>query len=49
MGVSVSETTAETAIAIEVTFEDGRKGELRGRVAIRDARTFPAPTREKAA
>jgi long-chain acyl-CoA synthetase len=39
----------ETTIAIEVTFEDGRKGELLGRVAIRDAQTFPTPTREKAA
>ena len=36
-------------IAIEITFEDGRKGELSGRVAIREAQVFPASKREKAA
>jgi long-chain acyl-CoA synthetase len=39
----------EAGIAIEITFEDGRKGELSGRVAIRDAQAFSSPKREKAA
>ena len=39
----------EAEIAIEITFEDGRKGELSGRVTIRDAQAFPAAKREKAA
>ena len=40
-------------IAIEVTFEDGRKGEISGHVAIREAKTSPntspIPAVEKAA
>ncbi|SDR23655.1 long-chain acyl-CoA synthetase [Rhizobiales bacterium GAS113] len=43
----------DAEIAIEVAFEDGRKGEISGHVAIRDALTakLPAeqPTQEKAA
>src|SRR5258708_31676820 len=30
-------------ISTEVTFEDGRKGALAARVAIRDMKTYPAP------
>ncbi|MFI5014480.1 MAG: AMP-binding protein [Hyphomicrobiales bacterium] len=41
--------SSEAEIAIEVTFEDGRKGEVSGRVAIRDAQTLPLPAREAAA
>ena len=38
-------------IATEVTFEDGRKGTLAARVAIRDMKTYPVPAKamEKAA
>ena len=38
-------------VATEVTFEDGRKGTLSARVAVRDATTYPAPAKamEKAA
>jgi long-chain acyl-CoA synthetase len=38
-------------VATEVTFEDGRKGTLSARVAIRDAKTWPVPEKamEKAA
>jgi long-chain acyl-CoA synthetase len=39
----------EAEAAVEVTFEDGRKGEIAGRVAIRDAQTVPLPARKKAA
>ena len=39
------------SVSTQVTFEDGRKGTLSARVAIRDATTFPAPAKamEKAA
>ncbi|MGB9368416.1 MAG: AMP-binding protein [Xanthobacteraceae bacterium] len=42
-------TTAD--VATQVTFEDGRKGTLSARVAIRDATTYPVPAKamEKAA
>ncbi len=33
-------------IATEVTFEDGRKGVIRARVAIRDVKAYPAPARD---
>src|SRR3954447_10835414 len=38
-------------VATEVTFEDGRKGTLSARVAVRDATTYPVPAKvmEKAA
>jgi len=38
-------------VATEVTFEDGRKGTLSARVAVRDAATYPVPAKamEKAA
>jgi long-chain acyl-CoA synthetase len=38
-------------IATEVTFEDGRKGTLAARVAVRDVKTYPVPAKamEKAA
>jgi len=38
-------------VATEVTFEDGRKGKLSARVAVRDAKTWPmpVPAMEKAA
>ena len=38
-------------VATEVTFEDGRKGRLAARVAIRDMKTYPVPqaAMEKAA
>jgi long-chain acyl-CoA synthetase len=38
-------------IATEVTFEDGRKGTLAARVAVRDVKTHPVPAKamEKAA
>ncbi len=38
-------------VATEVTFEDGRKGTLAARVAIRDVKTYPVPAKamEKAA
>ncbi len=38
-------------IATEVTFEDGRKGKLAARVAVRDIKTYPVPqaAMEKAA
>ena len=38
-------------IATEVTFEDGRKGMISARVAIRDMKTYPVPAKamEKAA
>ena len=39
----------DAQIAIEITFEDGRKGELSGHMAIRNAQTFPTSKREKAA
>ncbi|MBV9054086.1 MAG: long-chain fatty acid--CoA ligase, partial [Hyphomicrobiales bacterium] len=39
----------EATISIEITFEDGRRGELAGRLAIRDAQLFPVPAREKVA
>jgi long-chain acyl-CoA synthetase len=41
----------EADIATEVTFEDGRKGVIAARVAIRDMQTYPveAPALEKAA
>lgn len=39
----------ETTIAIEVTFEDGRKGELLGRVMVREAPRFGPAMGEKAA
>jgi long-chain acyl-CoA synthetase len=41
----------EASISTEVTFEDGRKGTISGRVAVRDVATVPAapPTMEKAA
>ena len=32
-------------VATEVTFEDGRKGTLAARVAIRDAKTYPVPAK----
>ena len=32
-------------IATEVTFEDGRKGKLAARVAIRDMKTYPVPAK----
>jgi long-chain acyl-CoA synthetase len=34
---------SEAEIRIEVTFEDGRKGVIAGRVAIRDCPTYPVP------
>jgi long-chain acyl-CoA synthetase len=37
----------EAQIAIEITFEDGRRGELAARAAIRNAQVFPASRREK--
>ncbi len=45
------DVASEADIATEVTFEDGRKGVIRARVAIRDAKAYPAPARdlEKAA
>jgi long-chain acyl-CoA synthetase len=38
-------------VVTEMTFEDGRKGSLAARVAVRDAKTYPAPAKplEKAA
>ena len=38
-------------IATQVTFEDGRKGTLAARVAVRDMKTYPVPAKamEKAA
>jgi long-chain acyl-CoA synthetase len=38
-------------VATEVTFEDGRKGKLAARVAVRDVKTHPVPpaAMEKAA
>ena len=33
-------------IATAVTFEDGRKGVIRARVAIRDVKVYPAPARD---
>lgn len=41
----------EVNIATEVTFEDGRKGKIEGRVKIRDMKIYPAaaPEMEKAA
>ena len=38
-------------ISTEMTFEDGRKGTLSARVAIRDMKTYPVPAKpmEKAA
>ena len=33
-------------IATAVTFEDGRKGVIRARVAIRDVKVYPAPVRD---
>ena len=39
----------EATISIEITFEDGRRGELAGRLAIRDAQLFPVPARENVA
>jgi long-chain acyl-CoA synthetase len=39
----------EADIAIEVTFEDGRRGEISGRVAIRDVPVLPAPAVGRAA
>jgi len=38
-------------VATEVTFEDGRKGKLAARVAVRDLKTYPVPpaVMEKAA
>jgi long-chain acyl-CoA synthetase len=39
----------EADIAIEVTFEDGRRGEISGRVAIRDVPILPLPAQGKAA
>jgi len=43
--------SSEAAISTEVTFEDGRKGTLSARVAVRDAATYPLsqPAMEKAA
>jgi long-chain acyl-CoA synthetase len=32
-------------VATEVTFEDGRKGKLAARVAVRDAKTYPVPVK----
>jgi long-chain acyl-CoA synthetase len=41
--------SARCSIDTEVTFEDGRKGNLRGDIAIADAQTFPpAPAMKKA-
>ena len=34
--------STEADIATEVTFEDGRKGEIKARVKIRDMKTEPA-------
>ena len=34
-------------VATEVTFEDGRKGTIRARVAIRDLKVYPAPARRE--
>jgi long-chain acyl-CoA synthetase len=34
---------AEADISTEITFDDGRKGVISGRVAIRDMRPYPAP------
>jgi long-chain acyl-CoA synthetase len=38
-------------VATEVTFEDGRKGTLSARVAVRSVKTYPVPAKamEKAA
>jgi long-chain acyl-CoA synthetase len=38
-------------VATEMTFEDGRKGALAARVAVRDMKTYPVPPKamEKAA
>jgi len=36
----------EADISTEVTFEDGRKGVVRARVAIRDMKVYPAPVRD---
>ena len=36
----------EADISTEVTFEDGRKGVVRARVAIRDMKVYPAPARD---
>jgi long-chain acyl-CoA synthetase len=35
----------EAAISTEMTFEDGRKGTLSARVAIRDMKTYPVPAK----
>ena len=41
----------EANIVTEMTFEDGRKGQLAARVAIRDMQVYPVPVKamEKAA
>jgi len=41
--------STEADIATEVTFEDGRKGEIRARVRIADAKTYDAPAMLEAA
>ena len=35
----------EADIATEMTFEDGRKGMLSARIAIRDMKTYPVPAK----
>ena len=40
------EGSEETDVATEVTFEDGRKGVIRARVAIRDVKVYPTPARD---
>ncbi|MGM0585201.1 MAG: AMP-binding protein [Pseudomonadota bacterium] len=37
------------AASVEVSYEDGRKGEMRGEVEIRDAKVFPVAAKEAAA
>ena len=39
----------EADIAVEMTFEDGRKGTLKARVAVQDAEVHPAVPVERAA
>jgi long-chain acyl-CoA synthetase len=39
--------STEAQIATEVTFEDGHKGVIAARVAIRDMKLHPAPAAKK--
>ena len=38
--------SSECDVETEVTFEDGRKGKLRARLRIAEARTHPAPAEQ---